>query len=176
LKKSYTARADNKIFDTAAEIYNGSLNSLIEKLLKEYIAANRPTLEILLEREKELSAELEIARENVRKERERLNAPQKPKKEENAVKIEKTPLEGITERIFDQLQSNSIETILKTPYIKAYAKRLGWTEQQVIELVISTATPEKRKEYNEKVTSHDITFSPRGEGSSSSSSSSSSSR
>jgi hypothetical protein len=170
MKRRFTVRADNKIINSAAEIYSGSINTLIEKLLKEYIATNRPSIELLLEDEARLMSELEIVRGKIRKERERLNAPQKTKKAEIVVESPKTPLESITERIFDQLQSNSIETIIKTPYIRAYAKRLGWTEQEVIELVISTATDERRREYNEKMSPHVTTFSPRGEGSSSSSS------
>jgi len=154
MKKQYTARADDKIVEIACEIWPGSFNSLVGKLLEDYVVANRPSLEILLAREEELENEIKKVREQIALEQQRLSGAKTVKKAVTTPEKEETPLESVKRAIMRQLQNTSIKTIIESTYFKAFQKKLGWSEQQVIDLILSMATEDKKQEY---VMSCDVT-------------------
>jgi len=147
MKRAFTARVDSEILDAASEICPGSLNSLVEDLLREYVLANRPSLEILQAREEELKNELKKVQEDIRLAKERICGTKYTKKSEIMPKNAENDIEIVKNAINRQLQNSSIKAIIESPYFRAYQKRLGWSGEHVIELILSVATEEKKQEY-----------------------------
>jgi len=146
-KTKLSLRADKDLVDAASEIYQGSINSLLQSLLEDYVLNNRPSLEILLAREEELKNELKKVGEQIVSEQQRLSGVKSQKKATEKAEKEETPLDSVKKAIYRQLENSSIETIMNSVYMKAFQKKLGWDEQQIINLILSLAPEDKLKEY-----------------------------
>jgi len=151
-KTRLSARVDDRLLEESKKYYSGSINSLLEFALEEFIQKRRPDVEQLHARKKELEEELNKVISELENANATIEKHEQTKKDKENEEKEETPLESVKKAISRQLENCSIDTIIKSVYMKAFQKKLGWSEQQIIDLIISMAPDAKRQEYDTMMT------------------------
>jgi len=151
MKTRFSARVDSKLLAESKKYYTGSTNTLLELALEEFIQNHTPDIEKLNNRKFQLEEELIQINAELENANKKIIMDENLKKGNVAPENAETPLDNVKASILRQLKNHPIKKIVETAYIKAYCKRLNWTEDQVIQLIISLATEEQVREYGATV-------------------------